>query len=100
MALTNTGAHLIPKAMAYILLGIEKTWNFIGKVILSINSRYNEFQADKFAYDSGYGGNLLEALYLFKKISMSSDMSWSDKLKSTHPHITDRIGNLEWLVYK
>jgi len=99
LALTNTGAYLIPKIMLYILNGIEYIWNYIGQVILSINSRSNEFKADEFAFKSGYGSDLLEALYLIKKINMNKAVPFKEKIRATHPHITDRIGNLEYLIY-
>lgn len=69
----------------------------LSQIILSLNSRINEFQADTFAYDVGYGRELTEALYLIEKISMSGKLTINERLKSSHPHTAKRIENLEWL---
>jgi len=69
----------------------------LGQVILASNSRFNEIQADNFALEIGYGRELISGLYLFQKISMNTKLSWSEQLKSSHPHIAYRIANLERL---
>jgi heat shock protein HtpX len=70
----------------------------LGQVILSINSRGNEYRADRFAYEIGQGDNLKEALYLLQNISMSENRKLLEKLKSSHPHIAKRIGRLETML--
>lgn len=70
---------------------------YLGQVILSLNSRSNEFQADQFAYDINFGAELTKALYLLQKISMTQKMSLREKITSSHPHITKRIERLEKL---
>jgi len=69
----------------------------LGDIVLSINSRANEFQADKFALDIGYGRELISGMYLLQKISMNAKMSLSQQLKASHPHLADRISHLEKL---
>ena len=69
----------------------------LSQIILSLNSRINEFQADTFAYDIGYGRELTGALYLLDKISMGGKLTLSERLKSSHPHTAKRIQNLEQL---
>jgi len=66
-------------------------------MLLAANSRTNELQADKFAYDMGYGRELVMALYLLQKISMNRKIKLTDKLKASHPHIAGRIACLERL---
>jgi len=66
-----------------------------GQLILAMNSRTNEIQADKFSFDTGYGKEQIGALYLLQKISMNTKVRLSDKLKSSHPHIAYRIQYLE-----
>lgn len=67
----------------------------LGEIIIAFNSRYSELLADKYAYHTGYGQELINALYILSKISLPSKMSLTDKLKSSHPHITARISQLE-----
>jgi len=99
LKLTGTGAHLIFTGIKWVFGVVVFIFMYIGQIILSINSRKNEYRADSFAYDIGNGNNLLEALYLLQKLNMNKKMSLNDKLKSSHPHITDRIQRLENLVY-
>jgi len=69
----------------------------LGQTILASNSRFNEFQADKFALDIGHGRELISGLYLLQKISINRKMSWSEQSKASHPHIAHRIAYLERL---
>lgn len=68
-----------------------------GELLLSLNSRANEVQADKFAFDSGYGKELISALYLLQKMSINTKVKLSEKLKASHPHLAYRIEFLERL---
>ena len=68
---------------------------FIGNVILSGNSRKNEFEADKFAFEMGYGEGLKNALYLIQKLSMNSKTNLIEKMQQSHPRISKRIERLE-----
>jgi len=69
----------------------------LSQIILALNSRSNEIQADKFAYDIGYGRELIFCMYLLQKISMNAKMSLIAKAKSSHPHLAYRISQLEKL---
>lgn len=68
---------------------------YLGQIVLSLNSRSNEFQADSFAYNIGNGDELLQSLYLLQKISITHKMTLKEKLTSSHPHIASRIERLE-----
>jgi len=70
----------------------------LGQLILSINSRANEYTADKFAYKIGYGAELTEALYLLHDMIISDKMSLVNKLRRSHPVIAKRIGRLEKIM--
>jgi len=67
----------------------------LGEIILSINSRSNELQADKFAHTIGYGREQISALYLLQKISINANLTLEEKMKATHPHLAHRISYLE-----
>jgi len=69
----------------------------LGELILSFNSRVNEYEADKFAYKIGYGKQLTSAMYILQKISMGGKVKLTERLKASHPHIAKRIGRLEEL---
>lgn len=71
--------------------------NFGLQVILSINSRKNEFKADMFSYVIGYNSDMIEALYLLEKISLGDNSTIIQKMIASHPRITLRIKNLEEL---
>ena len=68
------------------------------QLILAINSRANEFEADYFAYELGYGENLLESLYIFQETLMNRRMTLKEKMLSSHPHIAKRISRLEDII--
>ena len=70
---------------------------FIGNVILSANSRNNEYQADEFAHQIGYGEDLIESLYLLQKMSLGEEMELVEKMTASHPLLAKRIGRLETL---
>jgi len=69
----------------------------LSQIILALNSRGNEIQADKFAYNIGYGRELISCLYLFQRITMNSKMKLVDRLRASHPHLDYRIARLEEL---
>ena len=69
----------------------------LSQIILALNSRANEIQADTFAYEIGYGKELISGMYVLQKISMNTRLKLTEKLKASHPHIADRIKHLEWL---
>lgn len=71
--------------------------NFGLQVILSVNSRKNEFQADMFSYAIGYDSDMIEALYLLEKISLGDNGTIIQKMIASHPRITLRIKKLEEL---
>lgn len=53
-------------------------------------------------YEMGYGGNLVEALYIFYDMAMGKKMSVKERIvagiKASHPHIAKRIGRLETMI--
>jgi len=71
---------------------------YLMQITLSINSRKNEFRADKFAYEIGYGNNLKDSLYLLQRMCISDKSSLVDKLRKSHPNIAKRIGKLEKMI--
>lgn len=94
-----TGKHSIFSALMLILrLYFEFCiwfFNFGLQVILSMNSRKNEFKADLFSYSIGYDSDMIEALYLLEKISLGDNSSIIQKMIASHPRITLRIKHLE-----
>jgi len=68
------------------------------KITLAINSRTNEYRADKFAYTIGYGNNLKNSLYLLQGMCISDKATLVERLKHSHPNIARRIGRLEKFI--
>ena len=71
---------------------------YIGEVVLAINSRSNEYAADRFAFELGHGDDLVEALYLLQGMCISDKAKIVDRLKASHPHIAKRISRLEMMI--
>lgn len=76
-----------------------KVINFIGELILMRKSRQNEYQADIFALGSGFGKELNGALIQLYSIAIEKPKSVKEQMKSSHPHITLRIEQLEKIIY-
>jgi heat shock protein HtpX len=72
----------------------------LGELILSVESRQQEYRADRFAFLLGYGTELVNALYLLQDMLISDKMTLFEKLKRSHPHIANRIGVLEYSADK
>jgi len=71
---------------------------FLMQIVISINSRKNEFRADKYAFELGYGEELVEAFYTLDKINMGGEKKLTKKMTASHPRLTARIGQLEDLL--
>lgn len=91
------------KMSRQIIGGIGKVFGsillFIALALLKINERTNEFQADKYAHQIGYGEELISALYLLKKLDADSNLNMLERLLASHPELDYRISKLEQLEY-
>lgn len=82
----------------FILRIFVFAFTFIMKIILSSNSRRNEYRADHCAYVLGYGEELTDALYLLEQMHLNDNSNLTQKLMASHPRITARIEQLEALI--
>ena len=71
---------------------------FLMQAVMAINSRKNEFRADKYAFELGYGEELIEAFYVLEKMQMGDNRKLIKKMTVSHPRLTKRIGRLEDLI--
>ena len=71
---------------------------FMMQAIMAIDSRRNEYRADRYAYDLGYGEELVEAFYLLEKIQLGDNSTVIQKMIASHPRITERIERIETLL--
>ena len=67
----------------------------LSEMVLASNSRTNEIQADIFAYEIGYGRELMSGMYILQKLDMNAKLTLTERLKASHPHMAYRIANLE-----
>jgi len=70
-------------------------WTKFCLMFLMWSSRQNEFDADKYAHELGYGLQLAQGLDAIG--GSEPQKSFLKALYSTHPHIHDRIGRLQQL---
>ncbi len=73
-------------------------FSYVSQIILSVNSRKNELSADRFAFDIGYGEELMYSLYILQKISLPQNLKLIDRLRASHPNTAKRIEQLENLL--
>jgi len=83
--------RLIIDYIYYMLRAIS----FIGELILMKTSRANEYVADNFAHECGFGADLTNVLIEIYEVSVSKPQSVREQFRSSHPHITLRIERLE-----
>jgi len=74
---------------------ITRAISFIGELILMKTSRENEYVADNFAHECGFGKDLTDVLIEIYEVSVSKPQSVREQFRSSHPHITLRIERLE-----
>lgn len=91
---------LVTSFIRFIFNILLFAFTLTGNIILSINSRSNEYSADYFAYKMAYGEELISALYLLQKMSLEENMKLVQRMQASHPHIAKRIGRLEHLEDK
>ena len=78
---------------------IFRSLEFIGDLIIMRSSRQKEYIADDFAHQSSFGTELTNVLIEIYSVSISKPQSVKEQLRSTHPHITLRIEELEAVIY-
>lgn len=77
-----------------LIAGFEWLWTWIGIALVMKSSRKNEYEADEFAYDLGFGNELCA---LLDNISGSKAKGLFAALASSHPEKDERIANLQKL---
>ena len=86
--------------LGFIIETIITVVMFLTQIAVSINSRKNELRADKFAYELGYGEEMINALYLLEKFNLSDNSTNIQKMIASHPRISLRIEQLELMIEK
>lgn len=77
-----------------IVAGLTKLWTWIGTMLVMKSSRSNEYEADEFAFNLGYGNELCS---LLDNIDSSGAKGLFATLASSHPDRDDRIARLQEL---
>lgn len=80
-----------------ILVGLFNIWTKIGTLLVLQSNRSQEFEADSFANDTGYGYDLAEALDHLDGYSGEKSKGLFLTLMSTHPSTDQRIAKLQEL---
>ena len=90
-AIVNAIYHLMITA---IVAGLTWVWTKIGVLLVMKASRSNEYEADEFSFNLGYGNDLC---ILLDSISGSQAKGLFANLASSHPDKDDRIAKLQKL---
>lgn len=90
-SLVNSIYHALISA---VVIGLTWVWTQIGVLLVMKSSRANEFEADEFSFDLGYGDGLC---ILLNSIGSSHKKGLFANLASSHPDKNDRIAKLQEL---
>lgn len=71
-------------------------WTTVGALLVNSSSRANEYKADEFAFNLGYGYHLASSLDSFNSCGKVKN-GFLRAIHATHPPIDDRIGRLQEL---
>jgi len=74
--------------------GLIWIWTKVGTILVMKSSRSNEYEADSFSYELGYGNELCAML---DTVAVSNEKGLFANLASTHPDKQDRISRLQKL---
>lgn len=77
-----------------VLRGLMKLWTAFGVAMCMKTSRGNEYQADEFSFNLGYGNALCSLLNSFGDVKSKGLFA---SLASSHPQSSDRINRLKQL---
>lgn len=91
---SNLSSVVVSILIDIVLVAMMWIWTKIGTMLVMHSSRQNEFQADEFAFNCGYGDSLAEVLDSFEEGSEKG--LWAN-LASSHPDVDDRIARLQEL---
>lgn len=91
--LLNSLYHMMITA---IVSGLTWLWTKLGVLLVMKSSRSNEYEADQFSYELGYGQGLLALFDVPGTGSQSAGLFAN--LASSHPATSDRIARVEQLM--
>lgn len=80
--------------LSIFVAGLMWIWTKIGTLLVMKSNRDNEYEADEFAFNLGYGNELCEML---DSIEESKERGLFAALTSSHPNKNDRIVKLQQL---
>jgi heat shock protein HtpX len=89
------GTFLTSLFINLLLSALMWVWTKIGMLLVMHSSRQNEFEADRFAFELGYGNDLCVVLDSFDEGEDEDSRSIWAQLHSTHPNTDDRIVRLQ-----
>ena len=94
----DIGAWLTAALFDILLAGAMFIWTKTGALLVMHSSRQNEYKADKLAYETGYGKNLVSALEELENHDMPKRSIWAT-LVASHPKTESRIIKVKLLQY-
>lgn len=90
--------HFLLSIFRFILEATLFIFMLFFNIAFAVNSRSGEYMADKFAYENGYGQDLVDALYILQRMSLGDNSNLVDQMTASHPRISKRIMTLEVLL--
>lgn len=90
-SLVNSIYHAL---ISVIVIGLTWVWTKLGVLLVMKSSRSNEFEADEFSFNLGYGNGLC---VLLNSVGSSHEKGLFANLASSHPDKNARISKLQEL---
>lgn len=91
--LTERGGRWLSVISITVVTAIYTIWVKLGMLLVNATSRKDEYAADAFAVDCGYGNHLYAALDTLDGVKTKS--SFFSLLASTHPDTVDRLAAIK-----
>jgi heat shock protein HtpX len=89
------GSLIVSIFIDVMLVAMMWLWTKFGTMLVMHTSRKNEFEADYFAYQLGYGDSLVQVLNSFNEMEMVFTKGLWANLASSHPEPLERIEKLQ-----